>query len=161
MARKKNKTDERPDITVNTDGTAEWMLSQHGPIKGLYTGLFKFRCFLTPLQQIAANREYRELLGQNITFAEEHVTFITYALTQLKQRILEAPPFWESTKSGYPGDIEDDVILQQILEAAIQSEIKYKVVLEERKLDALDKAKKAAESILQKKKQEKEKELAD
>jgi hypothetical protein len=161
MARKKKRTNERSDITVNLDGTADWMLSAHGAIKGLYTGLFKFRCALTPLQQIAANREYRELLGENITFAEEHVTFVTYALTQLKQRIVEAPPFWSATKSGFPGDIEDSDILQIVLEAAVQSELKYREVLTERRAEALEKAKKAAELALDKKKKDKEEELKE
>jgi hypothetical protein len=159
VAKKKKIEDERPDITINVDGTSTWMISQHGPIKGLYTGLFKFRCYLTPLQQIAANREYRELLGQNITMADEHITFVTYCLTQLKQRIIEAPPFWNSTTSGFAGDIEDDNIVAQVLEAAIQSELKYKKVLEQRRIEAVERAKKAAEEALARRQKEKEEEI--
>lgn len=159
MARRKKKTQDRTDIIINVDGTANWTINSHGPIKGLYTGLFKFKCYLSPLAQIAANKEYRELLGDNMTFADEHVSFVAYALTQLKQRIIDAPAFWSSTDSGMVGDIADDIILQEILTAAIDAEVKYKNILEERRIDALDRAKKAAEAALAKRKKEKEEEL--
>lgn len=138
-------------INVTFDGTtASWELRAEGPLNGTYTGKFKFRCFLTPTQRIAANREYRELLGSNPTLVPEHESFLAYALTQLKYRIIEAPPFWTSTSqsSPYAGDIADENIITEVLNAAVEAEVQYQKQIKQRTLEALERAKKAAEKIL-------------
>lgn len=143
--------EERSDIAIEND-TAKWFLNEQGDINGLYIGQFKFRCYLTPIQQINANREFREMLGNHQTMVPEHESFMAYALTQLKYRIIEAPPFWTSSiqTSGYPGDIPDENVLSKILDAAISSEIKYKKLLKHKKEEALIKAKEEAEKIIKK-----------
>lgn len=140
---------ERQDITI--DGSvATWEMNLQGAINGTYIGTFKFRCYLTPTQQIAASREMRELLGPQMGMAPEHETFMAYALTQLKHRVVSAPPFWSSTlnTSSMSGDLPDENIISEVLNAATDAEIKYKNQLKKRKEDALEKAKEAAERML-------------
>ena len=147
-----NKTD-WSDISIDNN-TAVWTMREEGDVNGTYIGTFKFKCFLTPLQQIAANREQRELLGSNPTLAGEHESFLAYALTQLKYRIVEAPPFWTTQGSTYNGDLADENIIGKVLDKAIASELKYKDSLKKKKADAIERAKKAAEAILERQKKE-------
>jgi hypothetical protein len=120
-----------------------------GNIHGTYVGAFRFKCYLSPLQQIAANREYREILGPNPSFASEHESFLAYALTQLKYRIISAPPFWASQNPAtLAGDIADENIISAVLDAALGSEIKYKSQLKKKKLDAVARAKAATEKLM-------------
>lgn len=148
---------ERLDIIIEGN-TASWEMKVDGEIQGTYSGTFRFRCFLTPTQQIAANREYRELLGPQMTMAAEHESFLAYALTQLKYRIVTAPPFWSSTlqTSAISGDVPDENVITAVLDAAVAAEIKYKSQLKQRKLDAIEQARKAAEKILEGKKDDTE-----
>lgn len=129
--------------------TAVWELNAKGAISGSYTGKFRFRCYLSPVQKIAANREYRELLGSSPAFAPEHESNLAFALTQLKYRIIESPPFWSSTKQnvGMEGDIADDNIITMVLDAAIAAEVKFRKQVKERTDNALAKAIAAAEKI--------------
>jgi len=146
----------KKNIHLRIDGaTATWELREEGLISGTYAGTFKFRCFLSPTQKIAANREYREILGPNPTYAPEHESMMAFALTQLKHRIIEAPPFWSSTlqESSMAGDIADDNIISLVLDAAIEAELQYKNNLKEKKDDVLKRAVKAAEALLIKKDQ--------
>lgn len=150
------------DDMVFEGHTAVWELKADGDIKGTYIGTFRFRCFLTPIQQIAANREYRELLGANPTMAPEHESFLAYALTQLKYRIIDAPPFWSSSKSGaFEGDLPDENVISTILDAAINAEVKYKENLMSKKETALERAKKAAEKMLNDHDEEDDEEAAE
>jgi hypothetical protein len=139
----------RQDIQID-GSTATWEMRLEGEIQGTYTGTFKFRCFLTPTQRLAAGREHRELLGNNPTLATEHDDNLAFSLSQLKHRIISAPPFWTSTMqaNGMAGDLPDENVIDSVLEAAIAAELKYKAQLKQRKLDALDRAKKAAEEML-------------
>lgn len=138
--------DEFQEIII--DGNiATWDMRTEGPISGTYAGTFKFRCFLTPIQKIAANREMRELLGPQMTMAPEHEANLAFALTQLKHRIVSAPPFW-GTNGVLQGDIPDSNVILTILDAAIASELKYMDHLKSKKLDAISRAKKAAEQML-------------
>lgn len=140
---------ERLDIIVEGN-TATWEMNATGDINGTYMGTFRFRCYLTPTQQIAANREMREMLGPQMTMAPEHETFLAYSLTQLKYRIISSPPFWTaSLQNGMiSGDIPDENVINEVLTAAIDAEIKYKQQLKKRKDEALQKAKQAAERML-------------
>lgn len=136
---------DRPDIIIEGN-TAKWDMKVDGDINGTYIGEFRFRCFLTPVQQIAANREYRDMLGPNMTMAPEHESFLAYCLTQLKYRILSAPPFWGS--SSVPGDIPDDNVLLKVLDAAVSAETKFRGNIKKKKEEAIQKAMKAAERLL-------------
>lgn len=146
----KDDTPERSDIKIEGN-VAVWELKSQGDINGTYIGVFKFKCYLDPMEQIKANREYREMLGLNPLTAPEHESWLAYALTQLKYRVVSAPPFWTSTLdvSGVPGNIPDENILGEVLSAATDAEVKYRNQLKKRKLSALDRAKKAAERLLQ------------
>lgn len=143
--------DNRPDIRIENN-VAVWEINAVGNIMGSYHGTFRFRTFLTPLQQISAGREERELIGINMSLAPEHEKFMAYALTQLKYRIVSAPPFWSSanTFGGLAGDLPDEEIINMVLSAAIDAEIKYKAEIKERKEEAVKRARKAAESITKK-----------
>lgn len=139
---------ERSDIII--DGAVDsWDMRIEGDILGTYAGAFKFRCYLTPLQQIAAERERRELLGAHGLYAQEHESFLAYALTQLKHRIVAAPPFWTSqSPASMAGDIADENVIAAILDAALGAEIKYKSQLKKRKLDALARGKAGTEKLM-------------
>jgi hypothetical protein len=133
------------DIQLDND-IAIWHMREEGLIRGTYAGTFKFRCFLTPTMKIAANREYREMLGPNPSMAGEHESELAWALSQLRQRVLEAPPFWQAGKMA--GDIEDANIIQTVLDAAIRAELKYVENLKERKEQQVKLAREAAEKFL-------------
>lgn len=139
--------DTRPDIIIEGT-TASWSINLEGEVSGTYTGTFRFRCVLSPTQKIAANREMRALLGEHPLLTPEHESFLAYSLSQLKYRIISAPPFWNSGDNGYGGDIPDENVLTEILNAAIGAEVKYREQINQRKLDALERAKAAAERIL-------------
>ena len=100
-----------------------------------YMGNFKVRCLLSPIQEIQADRTYRELLGTNSHLASEYVRQQAFALAQLEQRIIEAPPFWYNSTIG-GGHIEDSNVLLDVLDKAIESQEKFyiskKKELEER-----------------------------
>lgn len=142
----------REDISIEGN-IAIWSIKAHGKINGTYLGTFKFKCYLTPSEQLAAGREYRNLLGQNATLAFKKEDNLAFTLSQLKYRVVSAPPFWNTAVSidGLAGDIPDDDVLDVILEAAIASELKFSALLEKKKLDAVKKTKEAAENILEQK----------
>lgn len=143
------------NMTIENN-VAIWHMRMEGEISGTYVGTFKFRCFLTPTQRIAANREYRELLGNNPALAPEHESFLAYALTQLKHRIVEAPPFWDTKTSSFAGDIPDDNVISAILEAAVSAEVKYREQLKKRKEEAVEKAKELAEKLVEQREEAKD-----
>ena len=148
---------ERSDIKLEGD-VAVWEMKVDGSIKGTYMGVFRFRCYLTPLQQIAAGREERELLGPNLALATEHERFLAYALCQLKYRIISAPPFWASANpsGSLAGDLADEEIVASILDAATHAELKYKKQLMKRKDSAVDRAKEMNDAIIEKQKEDSE-----
>lgn len=135
----------RNDILIEGN-TASWEVRLDGDIQGTYTGTFKFRCYLTPTQRLAASREHRELVGPHASLAPTHDDNLAFSLSQLKYRVLSAPPFWAS--NGISGDIPDSNVIDAVLEAAIAAELKYKAQLKQKKNDAIQRAKKAAEDLL-------------
>lgn len=140
----------RKDIVIENN-TAKWEINQIGDIKGLYTGTFIFKCFLTPTEKLAAGRDYRDFLGENAVMALQHEDNLAFSLSQLKYRVISAPPFWTSsmgTQGGVPGDIPDVKIIDTVLDAAIASELKYLAILQKNKEDAIKKATKSGEDIL-------------
>jgi hypothetical protein len=147
-----NKYLNRSDITIEGN-IASWNIAATGDIHGTYVGAFKFKCFLTPTEQIAAGREHRELLGINPTLAAVKEDSLAYALTQLKYRVISAPAFWFSTSeiSGMAGDLPDENIVMKVLDASFDSELKYRAQLIKQKEELLKRAQKKAEDILAKK----------
>jgi hypothetical protein len=116
------------DISIEGN-IATWRMSpMEGEIGGTYTGTFTFRCFLDPIRQLQAGREYREFLGSHAIGASEFEGRIAFSLSQLKHRVITAPPFWTSTQqdSGMNGNIGDINIIFWVLDAAIRSEELYK-----------------------------------
>jgi hypothetical protein len=139
---------ERTDIIIEGN-TATWDMRLDGEIHGTYVGAFRFKCYLSPLQQIAADRERREILGPQILAAPEHESFLAYALTQLKYRIITSPPFWASANPAtLAGDIADENVIAAVLDAALGAEMKYKSQLKKKKLEAVERAKAATEKLM-------------
>ena len=148
MAEESAQEKERTDIQLEGN-TGVWEMSLVGDVQGTYIGSFRFKGFLTPTQQIAANRDYRELLGSNPTMVPEHESFLAYALTQLKYRIVSSPPFWSAARSAsLEGDVPDENVISAALDAALATEIKYRNQLKKKKLEAIERAKQAAEKAM-------------
>lgn len=157
---KKTKKDEYSDIALDGE-ISTWNLDAQGLIKGTYRGIFKFKCYLDPIEQISCNREYRALLGDNPSFVPEHENFLAYALTQLKYRIIEAPPFWTATAQNghnWAGNVPDENILSRVLDAAVRSEEKFKLGLKDRLTKSVkssrSKAQKIADGVKEREEQE-------
>jgi hypothetical protein len=140
-----------PDDVVLENNKAIYHLDQVGDVGGSYKGVFEFRCFLNPIQYIAADREYRDLMGKNQALADPHADSLAYALTQLKYRIIKAPPFWYSDDSAIPGgSIPDRDIISLLLSAATEAEIKFRRSLLDKQEESVNKLK----AIIDKKKAE-------
>jgi hypothetical protein len=140
------ENEDRSDIAIENN-IATWSINSVGDIQGTYIGTFKFKCYLDPMEQIRANRDYRDMIGPNPLGTPEHESFLAYALTQLKYRIISSPPFWSSTQS-VGGNLPDESIISEVLNASMDSEVKYRNQLKKRKTEALERAKKAAEKML-------------
>jgi hypothetical protein len=141
---------ENPKNISIDNNIAIWDMKIDGDIAGTYTGIFKFRCFLSPTQLISAGKEYRNMLGEHHITAPEYEANLAYALTQLKYRVISAPPFWSSTlqNSILEGDIADVNVILAVLDAAMESEFLYREELKTKKEKALEVSKKIAESLL-------------
>jgi hypothetical protein len=151
------------DISINiNEGTATWNIQSNGQVGGLYTGQFTFNLMLSPIQEIEADRDYRELLGKNAELASTHIESLAHVLSQLKQRVKNAPPFWYSSVSRFPGShIKDRDILELVYQAAAEAEIKYRESLKERKESLLKRLKKQVEKEVEEDSIEKELNEAD
>jgi hypothetical protein len=140
------------DITI-TGNTASWTLPPtDGEILGTYTGTFHFKCYLTPLAQLEAGREYRALLGNLSTQASDTEGNLSFALVQLKHRIVKAPPFWTATlqDSAYAGNVPDLNIIALVLDRAIYAETLFKEKIAKEREDILNRAIQVGEKLAQK-----------
>lgn len=135
------------DIQLMPDGTARWTINEVGDIGGTYTGTFTFRTALDPIQEIYADREYRDLLGKNMELVNSHIENLATILATLKYRIVEAPPFWNNGGTYGGGHIKDKNILFEIYSAAILAETKYRKTLAEKHKESIDKLKKTVERL--------------
>lgn len=114
------------DITLNDDGTASFSINLIGNInRQTYMGNFKVKCILSPLEFIKSDKLYRELLGNDSANAHSKARANAFALAQLQYRVIESPPFWENREIG-GGHVEDDNVLSEVIELAIQAEEKYR-----------------------------------
>lgn len=138
------------DITIE-NSIATWVMPQtSGDIQGTYTGTFQFRCYLDPIRQLQAGREYRELIGPNALLATETEGNLAFALTQLRHRVLKSPPFWSSTlqDSAFAGNIGDLNIITMVLDASIRAENLYKEMMAKEREAILDRNIKVSEEMI-------------
>lgn len=113
-------------MELKDDGTAVFTIDILGNLsKESYKGIFRVKCLLSPLEQIRADKQYREMLGNNHYLAVEHVRQQAYALSELEQRITVYPPFWENEEIG-GGHIPDNNVILEIFELAIEAQEKFK-----------------------------------
>lgn len=152
------KEDHNYEDLILNGGVSTWELRMEGNISGTYSGIFKFRCYLTPLQRIAAGKEQRTLLGESRAWVDtpdyEHEAWLAYLITQLKYRIISAPPFWATAgvNKTHEGDIPDENVLEKILDAAVRSELKYRTQLKKSKEGAINRANEGIKAIEEEKK---------
>lgn len=140
------------DLTID-GSTAIWKIPNlQGDLGGTYTGSFVFRCYLDPLSQIQAGKEYRSLLGDQFMQAHPAESDLAFALTQLKQRILSSPPFWSSTlqTSGMPGNVGDLNVIAAVLNAAMRAESLFKDKVQKERDDVLEATIAKGEQLLEK-----------
>ena len=134
--------------------TATWVMPRmESETGGTYTGTFTFKCYLDPLTQLQAGREFTELLGSLANQASEAEFTLSFALTQLKHRIISAPPFWTSTLQdggGYGGNIGDLNIISAVLEASTRASNLFKQKIQDEREALLNRAIKAGEKIIEK-----------
>lgn len=124
--------------------------------KDSYMGTFKVKCLLSPLEEIAADKRYRDLLGSNSHLAQEHIRQQAFALAQLEQRVINMPPFWEND-SLPGGHIKDTNVLLAILDLAVEAQEKYITTKE----DELKERQQRLTKAIKKKKIEKEPEIEE
>lgn len=92
--------------------------------KDSYMGTFTVKCLLSPMEEIAADKRYRDLLGNNSHLATQNVREKAFALAQLEQRVTEMPPFWENdTIPG--GHVRDQNIILLVLDKAIEAQEQF------------------------------------
>lgn len=109
------------------DCTGVFHIQQNGDTtKQTYLGTFKVKCILNPIDFMEADKLYRQLLGEvHPEAAHAHTASIAFALSQLKYRIIEMPPFWENKKLG-GGHLKDNNIIIEVLNLAMEAEQKYR-----------------------------------
>jgi hypothetical protein len=145
------------DLVVNPEGTAIFTINEEGQLQGSYKGVFTLRCYLNPLDSLAAGRHFRELLGPYGDAAGEQDRYLAFSLSQLTKRVIKGPPWWNLDQTGNVPDLN---ILSLILDRSLTAEAAYKQHLVKRKEEALEKAQKAAQALhesLNPKKKEEEK----
>ena len=90
-----------------------------------YVGEFRVKCILSPLDLLAIDRDFRELLGPvNPIMASGDANNIAFALSQLRHRVLAYPPFWKG--EVYDGGHLPKKVLYAILDASIEVQEKFK-----------------------------------
>jgi hypothetical protein len=133
------------DIVIE-GANAVFDLNITAPIGGTYMGTFKFRCTLSPLQIIDADRDYRDLIGNQPSMVAETADNLAFSLSQLKQRIVLAPSFWTENSGRFPGGgVKDLEVISKVLEAAFLAENKYRRLLQEKHESAVKRLQSAIE----------------
>lgn len=96
-----------------------------------YMGTFRTKCIVSPMDDIKADRLYRELLGAvNPHLASKKTQNYAFALSQLKVRLLEFPDFFKNRELD--GSHLDSNILIDIVNKCIDAQEEYKEQLDER-----------------------------
>lgn len=88
-------------------------------------GEFKVKLTLSPLDILAIDRDYRELLGPvNPLMATGEANDIAFALSQLKHRVLSSPSFWKGL--GFDGGHLPKNVLYSVLDKSIELQDMFK-----------------------------------
>ncbi len=91
-----------------------------------YIGVFRTKCFLTPIDIIKADKTYRELIGEiSPLLASNSAQTMAFCISQLSARVTEAPDFFR-IRSGLPGGHLPEGVLTAILEKCIEAEELYR-----------------------------------
>ena len=133
------------DLTLSQDGTALFTINEEGALQGSYKGVFSLRCYLSPLDSLAAGRHYRDLLGQFGADAGEQDRYTAFCMAQLAKRVIKGPPWWSA--NDLAGNVPDLNILSVLLDRSLTAEAAYKQHLVKRKTEALAKAQTAVQAI--------------
>lgn len=133
------------DLQIDPNGTATYTINEEGPIQGSYKGVFTLRCYLSPLDSLAAGRQFRDLLGAYGESAGEQDRYTAFCLSQLSKRVVKGPPWWNV--DSISGNIPDLNILSTLLDRCLTAENAYKQRLQTKKMEALEKAQKAANEL--------------
>lgn len=103
------------EFTVNLIGAAS---------KESFMGTFTVKCILNPIEEIKANKLYRELLGEtNPHLATEDIHNLALALAQLKYRIIKSPAGWKYQEID-GGHLDANIVLH-VFNLAIDARIKF------------------------------------
>jgi len=140
-------------LSINGDGTATFNISIIGNRTMIpYFGNFKIKCLLNANEYVKANKEFSDQMGLNgsINEAEE----ISFALIQLRHRLLETPPFWKSENGVINGgDLEDYNVITHIFNTCMEAEKQYKEMMEENYNKTKEKVEKQRQAILKQNKE--------
>lgn len=149
--------DKSEEISFSTDEmSASFSFSSVGTLTSqTYRGSFVVKSLLQPEEFLAAGRERRRLLGEHIAFASEREANMAFALSELKFRIISAPPFWNN------GKIMDENIILEVLDKALEIEVKFRDNAEKRTTGAIEKLQKHLGLITEKVSEQKKKEKID
>ena len=90
-----------------------------------YIGTFKVQCVMSPMDIIEADKLYRYMLGENMAWASQQAQNFALAFSQLKYRIVEAPPFWENDTNIAGSHIRDYNVIVEIFDQALFAEENY------------------------------------
>jgi hypothetical protein len=90
-----------------------------------YIGEFKVKLILDPLELLAIDRDFRELIGPvSPLMAGQEANNIAFALSQLKHRVIHAPAFWKGY--GYDGGHLPKEVLYAVLDDSLKVQEKFK-----------------------------------
>jgi len=104
--------------------------------RSTYKGAFEVKCLISPLELIRSDALYRKLLGDtNPNYASDYVGSLSYALSQLKYRVVSSPA-WYSNGTDIDGSHIDDAILLKIFDDAIECEAEYRLGIDKKYLEA-------------------------
>lgn len=89
-----------------------------------YMGTFTCKGSLSALDSIKVDKKYRELMGDNLKQASEHVAQLAFMLSHLNFRLLEFPDWWKDDEMN-GGHLSDDLVAE-VFNYAVEAEIQYR-----------------------------------
>lgn len=113
-------------IILNQDATAKFDINILGETTGqTYIGTFEVNCVLSPLEEIELDKTYRSLLGEvAINLANQRAKDLAFALSMLKVRLTDYPPFWDGRFIGGE-NVKDYNVLFEIADLAVKAANMY------------------------------------
>lgn len=144
MAKKKEKANL---VSINLEeATATFRISAElGAVtRQTYDGVFTVRTLLEPFRKLASGRTQRALLGSMAQHATDHEHNIAFALAELQQRVLSAPPWWDSMPDleVRGSAVRDENIILMVLDSAIEAQAQYSKDLHKSSAEAIKALKK-------------------